>query len=478
MTLNASLFYYYYINIYEVIFQEVSLLTPFIVPFLCGVIAQPERTKIMSKNQRKNTRLTYEDRCTIETLLNEKKNIRYIAGILNKSPSTISREIKKHAKTIKSRLNDCVFKRDCIRKHACGSISCNYMCKQCNKCKQSCPDYTQSYCENLSETYSLCNGCKKYNVCSFEKRRYEAKTADTEYRNTLTGMREGFDLTYEELVQINDMVTPLIKKGQSPYHIKQSLGNKLFISESTLRRLIAAGELDVRNIDLRSAVKRKKRKSHRKLHNEILSKKKVGHQYADYLNYIAKNDVMPVQMDCVEGRKDDHSVLLTLHFPPCHMQLAFLMNEHTSACVVDILNNIESLLGYELYSSIFSCILTDNGHEFLNIEGMETSTLTNKKRTNIFFCEPNRSDEKGSCENNHRLIRYIIPKGTSLDNYSQDDITLMMNHINSYARKSMFGKCPYDIARQIFPDEFFKSLDLKQFLPQEVHLMPDLLKKK
>ena len=42
----------------------------------------------------------------------------------------------------------------------------------------------------------------------------------------------------------------------------------------------------------------------------------------------------------------------------------------------------------------------------------------------------------------------------------------------------MFGKCPYDIARQIFPDEFFKSLDLKQFLPQEVHLMPDLLKKK
>ena len=32
-------------------------------------------------------------------------------------------------------------------------------------------------------------------------------------------------------------------------------------------------------------------------------------------------------------------------------------------------------------------------------------------RCKIFFCDPNRSDSKGSCENNHRMIRYVIPKG-------------------------------------------------------------------
>lgn len=425
---------------------------------------------------KKRTRLTMEERCKIETLLQEKKSIRYIAASLDKAPSTIMREIKLHSQTKKSRRNDCIYRLDCNRHHLCGRLDCKHLCRKCNICKKYCPDYVQSYCETLQQSPYVCNGCKKHGICSYETNTYLAVTAENEYRDTLTGMRSGFDLTLQELSDINDMVSPLIQKGQSPYHIKQTLGTELSISESTLRRLIDHCELDARNIDLHSQVKRKKRQRRNTGKLSIPSVSKTGHLYKDYLEYMAENDVSPVQMDCVEGAMGDKAALLTLHFPVFHMQLAFIMDEHTSANVVNTLDKIESVLGKNLFKDTFPLIITDNGHEFTDIERMERS-IFDGVRTKIFFCEPNRSDQKGACENNHKLIRYIIPKGTSLESYMQSDISLMVNHINSYARRSLFGKCPYDVARSVLPEDFFILLGLEQYPMNEVHLKPSLLKK-
>ena len=69
------------------------------------------------------------------------------------------------------------------------------------------------------------------------------------------------------------------------------------------------------------------------------------------------------------------------------------MDAHTSACVVETLDLLEYTLGKDLYHRLFGVILTDNGHEFLDIEGMERS-VWNGQRTKIYFCEPNRSDQK------------------------------------------------------------------------------------
>ena len=300
-----------------------------------------------------------------------------------------------------------------------------------------------------------------------------ASYAEKAYRDTLTNTRNGFDLTYEQIVSIDDAVSPLIMKGLSPYHIKQALGAELSISESTLRRLIANNDLQARNIDLRNQVKRRRR-THRQMHNEIPLASKTGHMYSDFLKYIDTNEIMVIQMDCVEGKKEDRAVLLTLHFPVFHMQLAFIMQEHTSACVVSTLDKIEESLGPELFARIFPVILTDNGHEFSDIVSMERS-INGGQRTKIFFCEPNRSDEKGSCENNHKLIRYVIPKGTSLEPYNQEQITLMMNHVNSYSRKVLFGQTPYSMARNAFPEDFFTFLGLEEIPPEKVNLTPSLL---
>lgn len=424
----------------------------------------------------KGKHLTYEDRLCIEEMLNEHRSIREIARVLNKSPSTIQREIKNHIKSSTTKDNDCIFSRDCTERHVCGRKDCKRLCKYCKQCKSKCPNYTKKCCQIKIDNHNLCNGCshRKY-MCSYDRKEYVAKLSHRQYRQTLTDSRSGFDLTAGELIKINDIVSPRVKQGQSIYHILQSSDVALGISASTLYRLIDMSELDARNIDLRNRVKIAKRKP-RRMKDETLAKLKVGHLYSDYLEYCQHNDFMLVEMDCVEGSRDSQCVLLTLHFPLLHFQLAFILAEHTSEAVVGVFDMLETMLGTDLFNSVFQVILTDNGHEFMNVEGMEQSVLEARKRTTVFYCEPNRSDQKGACENNHKHIRYVIPKGTNFDNLNQFHINKMMNHINSYRRKSLCGKSPYDIAKTMLPNDFFELLGIEHIEDKDIILDPSLFK--
>lgn len=427
---------------------------------------------IMQK--KKSTHLTPDDRIRIEALLKEGCSLRYIADRLDKAPSTISREIAKHASLHVPRCCDCLNSTSCTLHHVCGSPGCRKKCKVCPKAKLYCTDYVKSQCDPLlNSPLHLCNPCRKQRYCHFEKRLYDAKAAEREYRSTLVSSRDGFDLTAGEFKKINDIVSPLVGKGQSIYHIVQTNRDALSVSESTIRRLISRSELDVCLLDLPEAVKRRPRKKTGTQSNPPASKE--GHLYKDYLACIQYNDVPTVQMDCVEGRHEDRAVILTLHFVMFHMQLLFILDEHTSTAVVGILDTIEEALGKELFASCFPIILTDNGHEFADFEGMERS-IYGGQRTCVFFCDPNRSDQKAECENNHKLLRDIIPKGTSIESFMQADMTLAANHLNSYVRKSLFGKCPYDLAMAALPEDFFMLLGLERIPAGEVVMKPCLLK--
>lgn len=425
--------------------------------------------------KKKSTHLTIDDRIRIEALLKEGCSLRYIADRLDKSPSTISREISGHALLHTPRCCDCLNSAACTLHHVCSSPSCRKKCKDCPKAKRYCNDYVKAQCDTLlNSTVHLCNSCHKQTYCHFEKRLYDARTADRQYRSTLVSSRDGFDLTAAQFQTVNDIVSPLVKKGQSLYHIANTNRDCLPVSESTLRRLIGKNELDVCRLDLPEAVKRKPRKKKRPHPDSPVSKQ--GHLYLDYLAYMQHHDIPSVQMDCVEGSKQDHAVILTLHFVLFHMQLLFILEEHTSAAVVAMLDIIEEALGRELFASCFPLILTDNGHEFSDINGMERS-IYGGQRTHVFFCEPNRSDQKAECENNHKLLRNILPKGTSLEHFMQTDMTLVTNHLNSYVRKSLFGKCPYDLAMAALPQDFFLLLGLECIPGDEVILKPSLLQK-
>lgn len=424
--------------------------------------------------QTKKCHITYEERIIIEDMLTRRQSFYAIGQKLGRSTSTISREVRNRRKFYKSSGNDCVNLRNCVQKLLCGGTNCSKLCRTCKRCTHVCPTYKKLECIKIISPPYTCNSCPKFYGCHLDRYRYEAKFAQNQYKELLIDRRAGFDLTLGELERINLLVSPLIKNGQSPYHIAQTMREQLPVSESTIRRMINSCELDARNIDLRNKVKRKQR-NHNK-NQKVLSISKIGRLYQDYLTYVEETDCSAVEMDCVEGKKEEKATLLTLHFPQYKLQLAFIMDDQTSANVIYILDVLEEVLGKELFRLLFSVILTDNGHEFADIPGMERSIYSGQ-RSKIFFCEPNRSNEKGHCENNHKYIRYVIPKGTSLEPYSQSDISLMMDHINSYKRKSLYGKCPYEAARSVLPEDFFLLLGLELIPPEQVLLQPRLLKK-
>ena len=103
-------------------------------------------------------------------------------------------------------------------------------------------------------------------------------------------------------------------------------------------------------------------------------------------------------------------------------------------------------------------VLGDNGSEFSNPGAIETDAQGNL-RTRVFYCDPSAPYQKGAIENNHTLLRRIIPKGTSLDAFTQKDINLIMNHVNSYTRQNLWDKTPYEVFASLFGEETLKKMN-------------------
>ena len=85
---------------------------------------------------------------------------------------------------------------------------------------------------------------------------------------------------------------------------------------------------------------------------------------------------------------------------------------------------------------------------------------------------------KPHIEKNHEFIRYVLPRGKSLNPYTQEDITLLMNNSNSIRRPEMVNKTPYELAEgDADMQALMRLLKMHPIPPDEVHLKPDLLLK-
>ena len=104
--------------------------------------------------------------------------------------------------------------------------------------------------------------------------------------------------------------------------------------------------------------------------------------------------------------------------------------------------------------------IEDNGKHVLN--------------SKVFYCDGGRSDQKSQLELSHEYIRRYIPKGISMNNYTEQNILDMMCHINSTPRKSLEWKTPYDLTVQRFGEKVFKELGIYRVDSQEVLLNDQL----
>ena len=427
----------------------------------------------MPESKRNYCHFSFDERFGIQELLNSNATMSEIARELSRSVSSITREIRRNRRDDGYRVSPtsmirlCTHLKTCEVKGLCNRCW-NRRCASCKKvrCTNICKRYERDICEKNTAAPFCCNGCISVNGCRKHRYRYDAKTAQRLADCRLPESRSGIDTTSGEFQAMIDKVSPLIKQqGQSIAHIWASHRCEFMCSERTFYRYVDLGLGGMKNLDLVAKCRYRPRKKR----GSGYFRCPTGHTWTDFSALSEEERLSTVEVDCVEGVRGDSRVLLTMLFKRISFLLVFVLDEHTQACVGEALDSLDSLLGDE-FSSVFPLLLSDRGHEFWDYRGIEKGG-----RTRLYYCEPGRADQKGSIENCHRIVRRILPKGTSFDDLTRRDAALLASHVNSMPRASLRGASPFDLAHHVIPRELLEGLGLEHIAPDKVVLRPSLL---
>lgn len=430
---------------------------------------------------KKFTQLDIKQRAKLQVLLKEKKSLSEVAKILDVSRQTVYREILRNSYQVKQDTygckGSCIHFLDCKKQLIVNSSTASV-------CHPNCFKYEPGRQSCLRKYPFVCNYCRKQKNCQFLHFIYDPDNASNEYHMRISNANAVPKTEVEKIKEINKIVSPLVKKGQS---IEVILMNhpEIGVSALTIRNWIKLGYLDCKFSELRMFGRRVSKKyDYSKVSEHIkLSEDKVGHKYANYLYYkkLFPNS-LTIQLDSVIGNIDGKHFVLTIHIVEYKFQFGILLNNKTKTEVFNALNNLltslkqlEDNTAIATYQTFANCWLTDNGTEFDDL----LKLINIHPNLNIFFCHPNASFEKGACERNHVLVRYIQYKGWSFDNLNQSDINTLFSHINSYPRKSLNKKTPYQciLESPAFGKEFLDVIGIYKVNCDDVNLTPALLKK-
>ena len=155
------------------------------------------------------------------------------------------------------------------------------------------------------------------------------------------------------------------------------------------------------------------------------------------------------------------------------------MDDCTADAVKNAFAGLRKTLGTELYSRLFPLLLGDRGSEFTDPRSIEADE-EGELLSSVYYCDPQQSQQKGALERNHEFIRYISPKGVSVDPYTQNDISLMMDHINSYSCPELRGRTPYHMFLFLYGNagcEAINKLGANLVPHDKIILRPSLIKK-
>lgn len=405
--------------------------------------------------------LSLTNRCMIEQYIAYGYSFREIAGELGYQPSTISREVKKYRTFVMPKSVVCGKYGECRNKSHCVMTEC--------------ADYQVPHCKKLDKAPFVCNNCPSQDFCSREHAYYHARKADAKSHAVKSESRKSVHHDEDEVRQLNELVSPLIKNGQSLSHIYANHSDEIKIARRTMYNYVDKCILDARNIDLPRKIRYKKRK--KKETETYPYKYREGRTYEDFKAFVEHHpELCVVEMDTVKGIREKGKCLLTMIFTKYDFMLLFLLEIASQQCVNEVFVFLQNALGLNIFRRLFPVILTDNGSEFKNPAVIEKSRY-GSPCTSVFYCDRMASWQKPHIERNHEFIRQVLPKGKSFDKLTQADATLLANHINSICRDSLDGKCPYDAAKDYIAKKLPYILGLRKIPADHVVMRPTLLDK-
>jgi len=327
-------------------------------------------------------------------------------------------------------------------------------------------------CNRTDRPPYVCNSCTKR--CYLGKWKYDAKAAHIQAETLLRESRMGISLADEEIAFLNEKIVPLIKNGISVSIACKTYADKMPVCVRTMYSYIDKRVFELNNLDLRLKVRRPQRKKSGPK-RKIDIRCREGRTYEDYCTYMQQHPSAVVcQIDTVEGKKGG-KVILSIYFQNCGLQLLYLRERNDSASVTEIFNRLRKVLGDD-FKKLFQVILADRGTEFSNPQAIEFNTKTGERECRVFYCDPGNSNQKSECEKNHELVRYIFPKGHSLDRYTQKEVSLAMNHINSYPRAKWDVKTPTAMFIALYGPQIADKLGLAEIDIKSLCLRPELVK--
>ena len=419
--------------------------------------------------------LTLAERQIIETGISHGSTKAAIAKTLGKDKSTIGKEIKLHR--VKS--FSISYPLDC---------SLFPKCKDRNTflCNPQCPSYIQFTCKRRDRSPGACNGCEKYSRCHYDKYRYSASQADSEYRDSLVSTRLGINATLSQIKELGLLIQPLLKQGQSVYAILQN-HPEINLTEKTLYHYIEEGVfqnagVSITCMDLKRQVRRKltKKKSIEYSPRKDRSYLK-GRTNKEYTEFKEMNpDASVVEMDTVYNDGSNGPFLQTFKFMKYDFLFCVYHQQKTSQTMLEGILLLESILGEQIFNEEVMVLKTDRGSEFILAEQTEIRN-DGTRRTRLFYCDPMASWQKGSLENIHLLIRDICPKETDLYALgldSQEKANRISSHVNSYSKKKLNNKTSFSVLKFFNKEMADKLIDqgLTEIPPDQVILKPYLLK--
>lgn len=327
-----------------------------------------------NKKERKYKHITYAERTMIETWYNsDHKSKREIALLLHKSERTIRREINRGKVTVRG------------------------------------------YLWEDKEEYSAMIAQKKY-----------------EYGMTSKGPELKLDTDIELVEHIEKEI---IENKKSPEVISKQLKDNGFdmeVSGRTIRNAIKSG-LIFNKVKQGKIIYKKeynnKNKEHR-VSKMIPAEKSIEHRPEEAKE---RNVYGHWEGDLVVGKQGTKTVLFTLTERKTRQEIIMKLPNKETKTIAKALDKIERRYGSRFYKT-FKTITFDNGVEFMGYEGIEKSCLRKTKRTEIYYAHPYCSGERGTNENNNRLIRRWIPKGKDMGKIKEKEIKKIEKWINDYPR--------------------------------------------
>jgi len=292
-----------------------------------------------------------------------------------------------------------------------------------------------------------------------ERKKYRANSAQADYekqgRNKERSLKIGKDKLLEAYIRIK-----MIEEQFSPDAIIGEINVKGLkfagsICTKTLYNYIDAGLLSgISNKNLWE--KRHKKKRGYKVVSRVNTKNKDCRSIEERPKRINNRvEYGHWEGDTVKGPQRAKTSLFTLTERKTREQIIVKVEQGTQEAIKAAIDGLETRHGND-FKIKFKSITFDNGVEFLGWKSLEISLLKpEERRTMIYFAHSYSSWERGTNENQNRMIRRFVPKGVDIADFSNEDIQQIEDWMNNYPRKILGYKTANQVAQECLQSDSF-----------------------